>query len=53
VIPQRPAREKRYGWWRKYNGFWDHPKWQVPSLFSGWRIRLIAMRHAQCDRGAP
>jgi len=17
---------KRYGWWRKYNGFWEHPK---------------------------
>jgi hypothetical protein len=34
VISQRPAREKHYGWWRKYNGFWDHPKWQGPPCTS-------------------
>ena len=51
VIPPRPPPEKRYGWWRKYKGFWDHPKWavvalhaEVPALVAG----AIADKLCEC-----
>jgi hypothetical protein len=27
--PPRPPHRKRYGWFRLYNGFFDHPKWRL------------------------
>ena len=53
----KPGRPKRFSWWRKYFGFWDHPKWevvgrhaQVPTLVAG----AIADKLCECAaKGKP
>lgn len=33
-LPTRPPRDRRYGWFRLYNGFPSHPKWELVSAMT-------------------
>jgi hypothetical protein len=37
----RTPRAKRYGWWRMYNGFYDHPKWKVVAKLAEVHITVV------------
>ena len=36
-----PPRPKRYGWWRIYNGFFDHPKWKVVASHAQVHVTVV------------
>jgi 5-methylcytosine-specific restriction endonuclease McrA len=57
TLPTRPPRDRRYGWFRLYNGFSDHPKWRAVAQMVGLRVTdviAIAVKLLECaNKGHP
>jgi hypothetical protein len=44
TLPTRPPRDRRYGWFRKYNDFANHPKWDlVATMTCVEKCRVLAI----------